>query len=71
MAAAKIIPINVIDEAFEPNSTKAAVGDILEFHFLPHNHSVVMGDFNVPCQPAAIGGFYSGFKVVDSGEDVR
>jgi len=68
---AKIIPIQVLDDVFEPNSTAAAVGDVLEFHFMPHNHSVVMGEFGQACQPAATGGFYTGFKVVNEGEDVR
>jgi len=67
---AKTIPIKVLDDVFEPNATTAAVGDILEFHFQPHNHSVLMGSFDQPCQPAKTGGWYSGFKVVHDGEDV-
>jgi len=54
--------------AYSPNSVTAAVGDTLEFHFHPLNHSVVMGDFNNPCAPAAAGGFFSGFMPVTSGE---
>lgn len=56
---------------FNPLNVNASVGDVLEFHFLPNNHSVVMGDLTDPCQPAAEGGFYSGFLPVSSGENVR
>jgi plastocyanin len=49
--------------AFSPNSTTAAKGDTVVFHFYPGNHDVVQGDFNSPCSTS--GGFYSGF--VDSG----
>ncbi|KAK3358548.1 hypothetical protein B0T24DRAFT_489805, partial [Lasiosphaeria ovina] len=54
--------------AFDPELVSAAVGDILEFHFFPINHSVVMGDFNSPCVPVKTGGFFSGFLYVASGE---
>ncbi|KAL6890415.1 hypothetical protein GGI43DRAFT_387617 [Trichoderma evansii] len=54
--------------AFSPDSVTAKVNDVLEFHFNPLNHSVVMGDFANPCQPAKTGGFFSGFQPVSSGE---
>ncbi|KAL7952012.1 hypothetical protein V8C42DRAFT_357037 [Trichoderma barbatum] len=55
--------------AFAPDNVKAAVGDILDFHFHAINHSVVMGDFANPCAPAKTGGFFSGFMPVSgSGE---
>lgn len=57
--------------SFSPNSVTASMGDTLEFHFFPQNHSVVMGDFNNACQPASSGGFYSGFMPTSSGEAVR
>lgn len=65
LATAKIITIRSTAAApyFDPTNTTADVGDILEFHFLAHNRSVVMGDWDLPCQPAASGGFYSGFFV--------
>ncbi|KAI8716793.1 hypothetical protein NCS52_00973700 [Fusarium sp. LHS14.1] len=44
---------------YNPNTIKAAKGDIIEFHF-DSMHTVVAGDFNKPCTPAASGGFYSG-----------
>ncbi len=56
--------------AFTPNNVTAAKGDLLEFHFHAINHSVVMGDFSNPCQPAATGGFFSGFMPTSSGENV-
>ena len=56
--------------AFTPNNVTAAMGDMLEFHFHPINHSVVMGDFSNPCQPATTGGFFSGFMPTSSGENV-
>lgn len=69
-AAAETIVIQASNTAFEPASVNASAGDILEFHFGPNNHSVVMGDLDNPCQPAAKGGFYSGFLPVKSGENV-
>ena len=49
---------------------KVNLGDVLEFHFMPKNHSVVMGDFDSPCMPAASGGFSSGFLPTNSSENV-
>ncbi len=66
----KVIPINSIDLAFEPEVFTAEPGDILEFHFLPHNHSVVMGDFDRHSKEAQYGGFFSGFFAPSSGEAV-
>lgn len=62
---AKIIPIRSTAAApfFNPTNTTADVGDILEFHFSAHNRSIVMGDWDKPCQPATTGGFYSGFFI--------
>jgi plastocyanin len=57
---------------FQPASATAAVGDVIEFHFLPSNHSAVMGDFSSACKPAGSGkGFSSGFLPSQSGENVR
>jgi plastocyanin len=48
---------------FEPNNIFSQVGDVVEFHFLPANHSVVQSSFDDPCQPlAATPGFFSGFE---------
>ncbi|KAF3767118.1 hypothetical protein M406DRAFT_321479 [Cryphonectria parasitica EP155] len=70
LVAAKTIKIEAGDVYFDPVNVNASVGDVLEFHFLPHNHSVVMGDLSSACQPAATGGFYSGFLPASSGENV-
>jgi plastocyanin len=53
---------------FNPKSITAAVGDVLEFHFLGGEHDVARGDFNKPCEPAASGGFYSGVFRPTGGE---
>lgn len=64
---AKIIVIKSTGEApfFDPTNTTADVGDVLEFHFKAHNRSIVRGDYDRPCEPAATNGFYSGFFVQD------
>ena len=69
---AKTIKISAKDMVFEPEAVNATAGDVLEFHFLAHNHSVVMGDYSKPCEPAASGGFFSGFwpEMTGSGENV-
>ncbi|KAI0126107.1 Cupredoxin [Xylariales sp. AK1849] len=63
-ASAATVKINVGSTTglvFDPDSVTAAKGDILEFHFLPLNHSVAVGDFDNACQPVKEGGFFSGF----------
>ena len=48
---------------FDPDNVVAQVGDIVQFEFLPRNHSVAQSDFANPCQPLADGtGFFSGFN---------
>lgn len=51
--------------AYSPNSTAAAQGDTVVFHFYPGGHNVVQSDFNTPC--STTGGFYSGFIDSQSG----
>ncbi|EHK26358.1 uncharacterized protein TRIVIDRAFT_120747, partial [Trichoderma virens Gv29-8] len=72
VASAKTIRIDVGESglSFTPNDIEAAVGDILEFHYHPKNHSVVAADFATPCKPKAEGGFYSGFFPTASGENL-
>ncbi|KAF4624260.1 hypothetical protein G7Y89_g13916 [Cudoniella acicularis] len=48
------------DLAFSPNSSTAAMGDTLEFHFFAGGHSVVSSTFNSPCIPSS-NAFYSGY----------
>lgn len=68
LTTAKIVVIKSTGEApfFDPTNTTADVGDILEFHFKAHNRSIVRGDYDLPCEPATSGGFYSGFFVQDN-----
>lgn len=70
LTAAETIVIEGGNTYFKPSSVNASIGDVLEFHFLPNNHSVVMGDLSSACQPASTGGFYSGFLPASSGENV-
>lgn len=62
-ASAAIKPISVGRDGltFDPNTTTAAIGDIIEFRFWARNHSVVAGHFTQACVPASRGGFFSGF----------
>ncbi|KAK0719408.1 Cupredoxin [Lasiosphaeris hirsuta] len=57
--------------AFSPSSVTASTGDIVEYHFFPPAHSVVMGDFNNACAPAITGGFSSGLISTSSGENAN
>ncbi|KAK3487952.1 Cupredoxin [Neurospora hispaniola] len=61
--SAKTIPVKVGESGltFEPANIKADVGDILEFWFYAHNHSVVTSTAAKPCEPKTDNGFYSGF----------
>lgn len=52
---------------FDPDTTTAAVGDSIVFHFFPGPHGAAQGDFSSPCQPLS-NGFYSGFIATSSGE---
>ncbi|CAD0014727.1 unnamed protein product, partial [Aureobasidium pullulans] len=50
-----------------PNSTTAAVGDTVTFHFYPRAHGVARSSYSSPCA-AMDNGFNSGFVKVASGE---
>ncbi|KAH8727434.1 Cupredoxin [Phaeosphaeriaceae sp. PMI808] len=48
---------------FEPENVVAEIGDLIEFRFLPKNHSVVQSSFDKPCEPLSDGGgVFSGFN---------
>ncbi|KAF5008886.1 hypothetical protein FDECE_4860 [Fusarium decemcellulare] len=48
---------------FDPDNVVAEVGDIVEWHFLPANHTVAESSFGEPCEPLADGtGFFAGFN---------
>ncbi|EAT90651.1 hypothetical protein HBI56_158440 [Parastagonospora nodorum] len=52
---------------FSPSNIRAAVGDMIQFHFYAKNHSVAQSTFDQPCMPIAnvmsnmTTSFYSGF----------
>jgi plastocyanin len=53
--------------SFEPNNIFAQIGDVVEWHFAPRNHSVAQSSFGQPCKPltdatGAETGFFSGFN---------
>lgn len=53
-----------------PETTEAAVGEIIEFNFYPLNHSIVRAEYGFPCIPYEMTGsgktgFFSGFNPVD------
>ncbi|KAG5656734.1 hypothetical protein KAF25_010287 [Fusarium avenaceum] len=48
---------------FDPDNVVAEIGDIVEWHFLPMNHSIAQSSFGEPCEPLADGtGFFAGFN---------
>ncbi|KAH7116918.1 hypothetical protein B0J11DRAFT_104008 [Dendryphion nanum] len=48
---------------FGPQNVVAEVSDVIEFHFLFKNHTVVQSSFDSPCKPLAGGtGIFSGFN---------
>ncbi|KAF4775001.1 extracellular serine-rich protein [Colletotrichum scovillei] len=50
---------------FDPDNLVAEVGDIIEWHFFPKNHSVAKSDTYDPCAPTSDGSFFfSGFDFV-------
>jgi plastocyanin len=55
---------------FDPDNVVAEVGDIVEWHFLPMNHSVAQSSFGKPCVPDADVDtpFFSGFMPIKEGQ---
>ncbi|KAI0342532.1 Cupredoxin [Trametopsis cervina] len=49
--------------AYNPPTSEAKVGDVVEFSFFPKNHTITQSSFDQPCKPLA-GGFDSGFHPV-------
>jgi len=48
---------------FDPENVVAAVGDVVEWLYLPKNHSVAQSSFQLPCKPLnGDQGFFSGFQ---------
>ena len=52
---------------FDPNNVVANLGDIVEFLFLPKNHSVAQASFAQPCVPESDTSFFSGFMPTADG----
>ncbi len=54
--------------SYSPNNITAAKGDMVQFQFMPANHTVTQSTFDAPCEPIAmhsnITGVYSGFMPV-------
>jgi plastocyanin len=53
---------------FDPDNVVAEIGDIVEWHYLPANHSVVQSSFAKPCQPEDENAIFSGFFPVTEGQ---
>lgn len=56
---------------FDPNSLTAAMGDTVNFHFYPGDHSVAQSTGSAPCVPSGADAIYSGFINPTSGEDSK
>ncbi|EAQ84496.1 hypothetical protein CHGG_08510 [Chaetomium globosum CBS 148.51] len=54
---------------FDPDNIVATPGSVIEFHFLPANHSVVEAAFDAPCLPKDAASFDSGFFPVPARAD--
>jgi plastocyanin len=54
---------------FEPDNVVAEIGEIIEFHYLPKNHSVAQSSFDKPCVPLDNGAsIFSGFQPTADGQ---
>lgn len=66
-AAKHVVKVGDGGLTFSPESTTAAVGDTVEFHFYPMAHSVAQSSFAKPCEPLNSTSFFSGPVAVSSG----
>ena len=53
---------------FSPDTITAKVGDVVNFHFYPGDHSVTQSTFEAPCKPSGANAIFSGFINSNSGE---
>ncbi|SPO01001.1 uncharacterized protein DNG_03749 [Cephalotrichum gorgonifer] len=53
---------------FDPDNVVADIGDVIEWHYLPANHSVVQSTFDAPCLPLSDTSFFSGFFPIKEGQ---
>jgi len=51
---------------FSPSIVTAAIGDKVNFHFFPSNHSVSQSTFGAPCVPSSSLAIFSGFQPTTS-----
>jgi hypothetical protein len=56
---------------YDPDNVVANIGDIVEYHYLPKNHSVVQSSFDKPCFPINDQAIFSGFVPIAEGQSVR
>jgi hypothetical protein len=53
---------------FEPENIVAEIGDLIEVHFNPANHSFAQSSFLKPCVPLSNDAIFSGFQPTANGE---
>jgi len=53
---------------FEPENVVAEIGDLVEIHFNPQNHSFAQSSFAQPCKPINDNAIFSGFNPTTQGE---
>lgn len=56
---------------YTSNTLHIALGDKVEFHFYPGNHSVAQAAFDNPCHLLSDTSLFSGFVSPSSDESVR
>ncbi|KAF2033232.1 hypothetical protein EK21DRAFT_109033 [Setomelanomma holmii] len=57
---------------FEPENVVAEIGDLVEFHFLPKNHTIIQSSFDKPCEPLSNGaGIFSGFNFATAAGEAK
>jgi len=56
---------------FDPENVVAQVGDVIEWHMTPKNHSIVQSSFAAPCVPRDATSFFSGFFPVTEGQSAE
>ncbi|OAP56081.1 hypothetical protein AYL99_09260 [Fonsecaea erecta] len=70
VASAATIDVNVGQNGFtySPDTVMAAVGDVVNFHFYPGEHTVTQSSFDSPCQPVSGNAINSGVINSNSGQ---
>ncbi|KIW34690.1 uncharacterized protein PV07_01454 [Cladophialophora immunda] len=70
LASAATFDVNVGQNGFtySPDTVKAAVGDTVNFHFYPGDHTVTQSPFDSPCQPVSGNAINSGVINSNSGQ---